>query len=370
MREDFRFFDNRQKYLLFVTTTNEKNVVSSKISKIIEKIKPTKPALKIFDAGLGDGTLLMNIIKKSHNVFPTIPFLVVGKEISLEDVRLCVEKLSDRFIEHPNMVFVVTNLHYNEAASFSSKNSEKNKNINWDIVKLKGTSSFSYSEQLNKLDEILKKNWQVERHQVSGNPTYKLPSVLVIYREDHEINLDNVIPKNDGIKMEFDLIIASQPYRSRISVKQKVKYVVEPMINALKLNGKLVLIHACGNNPGHEIINLIWPEEDPFPSSSNDIIKYLEKNLSKELQSKLNFSLPEKFKYSLRALPNEIENGISTSLIFSSWNASTYVGQISDSKIAEKEKDGKYVDYIKKIIKNHDGLWFTNELLQIDRTED
>ena len=46
------------------------------------------------------------------------------------------------------------------------------------------------------------------------------------------------------------------------------------------------------------------------------------------------------------------------------------MGQISDSKIAEKEKDGKYVDYIKKIIKNHDGLWFTNELLQIDSTED
>ena len=28
MKKNFRFFDNRQKYLLFVTTTNEKNVIA------------------------------------------------------------------------------------------------------------------------------------------------------------------------------------------------------------------------------------------------------------------------------------------------------------------------------------------------------
>ena len=32
MNKDFRFFDSRQKYLLFVTTTNEKNKIAEKIS--------------------------------------------------------------------------------------------------------------------------------------------------------------------------------------------------------------------------------------------------------------------------------------------------------------------------------------------------
>ena len=32
MRKDFRFFDSRQKYLLFVTTTNEKNIIAEIIS--------------------------------------------------------------------------------------------------------------------------------------------------------------------------------------------------------------------------------------------------------------------------------------------------------------------------------------------------
>ena len=32
MSKDFRFFDSRQKYLLFVTTTNEENIIAEKIS--------------------------------------------------------------------------------------------------------------------------------------------------------------------------------------------------------------------------------------------------------------------------------------------------------------------------------------------------
>ena len=44
-----------------------------------------------------------------------MPFFIVGKEISLEDVRLSLEKLPDRFIEHPASVIVITNLYYAEA---------------------------------------------------------------------------------------------------------------------------------------------------------------------------------------------------------------------------------------------------------------
>ena len=366
MREDFRFFDNRQKYLLFVTTTNEKNIVGSNISKIIEKLRPKKPGLKIFDAGLGDGTLLMSVLRKCHNKFPTIPFLISGKEISLEDVRLTIEKLPDRFIEHPNMVFVVSNLHYNEAANLSSSDETKNNKINWEIVKLKGNSSFEYSEQIAELDNVLEKNWQVERHPTSGNPTYKEPSVLIIYRDDHEFTLDKIIPQKNERKNYFDMIIASQPYRSRISVKKKVDYVVKPMIKALNKGGKLILIHSIGNDTGHKVLNKLWPEDNPFPSNAKDIVEYLKLNLSGNLIDRLNFKPPEVFKYNLRALPNEIENGISTSLIFSSWNAITYVGQISDDEIIKKEKEGNYIECIREAIKKNNGLWFNDEILEIE----
>ena len=67
MNNNFRFFDSRQKYLLFVTTTNEKNIIAEKISTQIKKIKPKKPSLNILDAGLGDGTLLMSVLRISYH---------------------------------------------------------------------------------------------------------------------------------------------------------------------------------------------------------------------------------------------------------------------------------------------------------------
>ena len=129
---------------------------------------------------------------------------------------------------------------------------------NMDIIKLEGNSSFEFNHQLSQLDKILQNNWQVERHPKSGNPTYKLPSVLIIYRQDHEFNLENIVPKRNDFEKKFDLILASQPYRSRINAKKKVEYVLRPMIKSLNNEGKLILIHACGKDPGLEIINKIW----------------------------------------------------------------------------------------------------------------
>ena len=100
MKINFRFYDNRQKYLLFVTTTNEKNQIADAIRPYVNKIKPQKPGIKIFDAGMGDGSLLMNVMRQCHVSNPTIPLLVSTKEISIEDVRLGLEKLPDLSLIH------------------------------------------------------------------------------------------------------------------------------------------------------------------------------------------------------------------------------------------------------------------------------
>ena len=39
MKKNFRFFDNRQKYLLFVTTTNEKNKIDDALKPIVNNLK-------------------------------------------------------------------------------------------------------------------------------------------------------------------------------------------------------------------------------------------------------------------------------------------------------------------------------------------
>jgi hypothetical protein len=40
-------------------------------------------------------------MKRLHRQFATVPFLIVGKEISQEDLRIGLENMSDRLTERP-----------------------------------------------------------------------------------------------------------------------------------------------------------------------------------------------------------------------------------------------------------------------------
>ena len=110
-----RFFDSRAAYLLFSTATNEKPVVADSGRGGARRIAPGEKAIHVLDAGMGDATVLTELLRRLHRAFPHVPWLIVGKEISIEDVRLSLDKLADRFLEHPEMVFVVTNMSYREA---------------------------------------------------------------------------------------------------------------------------------------------------------------------------------------------------------------------------------------------------------------
>jgi len=68
----FRFFDNRQKYLLFVNTCSEKWVVAQRVAQELGNIYPRPPAIRVFDAGVGDGTVLTRVMRAMHQRFPTL----------------------------------------------------------------------------------------------------------------------------------------------------------------------------------------------------------------------------------------------------------------------------------------------------------
>jgi hypothetical protein len=93
----FRFCDNRQKYLMFVNTCSEKWVVAERAGMELAHIHPQPPALRVFDAGMGAGTVLTGVMRQMHRRFRTVPFYIVGKEISLEDVRLGFKKCRTGF---------------------------------------------------------------------------------------------------------------------------------------------------------------------------------------------------------------------------------------------------------------------------------
>ena len=68
-----------------------------------------------------------------------MPLYIVGKEISLEDVRLALEKMPDRFFEHPATVLVLTNMYYSEAPWLTPNSVTAATSLVWHEVGLPAT---------------------------------------------------------------------------------------------------------------------------------------------------------------------------------------------------------------------------------------
>ncbi len=372
-QRNFRFFDNRQKYLLFVNTCSEKWEVANRVSLELANIHPKPPAVRVFDAGVGDGTVLARVMRSMHDRYPTMPFYIVAKEISLEDVRLTLQKMADRFIEHPSSVIVLTNLAYAEAPWLSVKSVTAASSMVWKEMALEGNTAHSFEQQITALEPFLGENWKARVSPKSGNPVYERPVVLVLYRNDHKFLLDQVIPKPGGTVADYDLVIASQPYRARASVEFKAKRVLAPLARALGPGGRMIAIHSYGRDPGMEIIHKVWPNDNPFTHSRHELLKAVKYELGSAARD-LNFNAYSDerslFRYEMHTLPSEISSSIGTSTLLAAWNAAIYVGQIEDDRLADVNSDRRYIDATRDVLQQHGGLWFYDESFVISRRRD
>jgi len=366
----FRFYDNRQKYLAFVNTCNEKSAVARRAALELKHARPTPPALRIFDAGMGDATVLSRLMRHAHSHGPTVPIMVVAKEISLEDVRLGLEKMPDRFLEHPATVLVITNMNYSEAPRLMPRDIQAAAALNWHEVRLKGQTSHEYSEQIEELATTLAFGWQTKPSPRTGNPVYVRPSVLVVYREDHKFLLDRVIPKPGQTFESYDLIIASQPWRARMSARFKAQRVLAPLVRSLAPNGRLLVIQSYGRDPALEIIQRLWPDENPFQVDRRQLLAALKTELGREA-SEFSLTAPADdkaiFRYEMHTLPNEIGDRIGTSTLFAAWNAAIYVNQIEDERLDKVVTTDAYLEATQSILQKHGGLWFNDETFVVSR---
>jgi len=370
---NFRFYDNRQKYLLFVTTCGEKWVIAQRVGMELANLHPRPPSLRVFDAGTGDGTVLARTMRAMHSRFATMPFYIVGKEVSLEDVRLVLEKMPDRLFEHPATVLVMTNMYYSEAPLLKPNSVTAATSMVWHELALTGNTAHEFEAQITDLQPFLAEHWRALVSPRSGNPIYEKPVVLVIFREDHKFLLDQVRPRRGVSHADYDLVIASQPYRARSSLDFKAQKVIAPLARSLAPGGRLIAIHSHGDDPGLEIIQKIWRGEDPFTTDRHMILRATKAALGSAGRD-LNFSAyadaRSLFRYDMHTLPSEISETIGTSTLFAAWNAATYVAQIEDHRLSEAISSGAYLEATKEVLHKHGGLWFWDESYVISRKRD
>jgi hypothetical protein len=305
-----------------------------------------------------------------HQRFPTVPLVIVAKEISMEDVRIGLDKMVDRFCEHPATVLVLTNLNYADCRLMPSDTASAAA-MNWQEIRLEGNTSYGYKQQLESLHPMLAKGWETQTSKVSGNPLFKRPSVVVIYRQDHQILLDAVIPRAGVQNWYYDFVLASQPWRARTSAKFKAEKIVAPLARSLAPGGRMLIIQSCGKDPAQEVIQEFWPDEQPFPVDRHDILRELKLVLGRDAR---HFNLKDPadsqaiFSYHMHALPSELGGvSIGTSTLFAAWNAAIYVNQIEDARLEQVINDGTYLKATAKILQKYGGLHFNDETMVISR---
>src|SRR5258708_3062720 len=327
-KTNFRFYDNRQKYLLFVSTCSEKWVVAQRVGMELANIHPRPPAVRVFDAGVGDGTVLAR---------------------------------------------VMTNRSYGEAAGLTPKSVTAARSLVWKEVALTGATSSEFEQQITELQPFLNEHWRASVSKASGNPAYAKPVVLVFYREDHKFLLDQVLPRRGVARADYDLVIASQPYRARASAEFKASKVLAPLARSLAPGGRMIAIHSHGRDPGLEIVQRIWPGENPFQTDRHALLKATRAVLGADGRD-LNFNAYADnrsiFRYEMHTLPEEISDAIGTSTLLAAWNAAVYVAQIEDQRLAEVMGDRGYLEATQEVLRRHRGLWFLDESSVISRKRD
>ena len=373
MKQDFRFYDNRQKYLMFVNTCSEKYLVAQRLARELDQIAPKPPALRFFDAGVGDGTVLARFLRIMHRRFERLPFYIAAKEISLEDIRLTLDKMPDRFFEHPETVLAVTNMPYADAPWLAPQKPGAAQDVTWREVALEGSTAAEFEQQILGLHDFMAESWRTRVSEKSGVLLPETPTVIVLYRKDCRFILDQVIPRQGSPRADFDLILASQPYRLRAETKFKAKRVIAPLARALGPGGRLLGIHSAGGDPGSEIVRAIWPQEEPFASSRKDLLAGTEAALGDQAQDFTFDPLSDEqslFRYEMHTLPDEIgsrDTFIGTSTLLAAWNAATYVAQIEDERLTEAMSTPVYLDATREVLRRHGGLWFIDESYLITR---
>jgi hypothetical protein len=369
---DFRFYDNRQKYLMFVNTTSEKQLIADRALAVMAETRPQPPAMRLLDAGGGDGTAIARIMRGLHRRNASAPFYMVIKEISMENIRLVLEKMADRLQEHPATVLVLTNLRYTETLSLEPSDPAAVKRMVWKEVALEGASAGDFEEQIAALDPWLGEHWAARISSESGSPVYSTPVVLVLYRRDHKFALSSLVPQRGHARAAYDFILLSQPYRARAPLTFKTSRIITPLVRGLRAHGKLMGVQGYGNDAGMELIREVWPGENPFTAGRSEVLAAVRDDLGDAAGDYQFHRMPDAeavFSYSVRTLPNEIDASarMGSSTIMAAWNAATYAAQIDDERLAEVMVDERYREATRKVLLRHDGLWFNDELFVITR---
>ena len=161
--------------------------------------------------------------------------------------------------------------------------------------------------------------------------------------------------------------------REREAQWERLTELVDEAARALRAGGRLLGIHSAGSDPGMEIVQRVWPGEDPFVTSRHELVEATRSELGDAAEDFTFDPLPAAralFRYEMHTLPDEIDREaatIGTSTLLAAWNAAVYVAQIDDERVTSAMSGPQYLEATRAVLKKYGELWFNDESYIIAR---
>ena len=132
----------------------------------------------------------------------------------------------------------------------------------------------------------------------------------------------------------------------------------------------MLAIQSAGRDPALEIIQKLWPGENPFEVDRHALLEALKSELGREARD-FDLTVPSDedalLRYEMRTLPSELSDRIGTSTLFAAWNAAAYVNQMEDERLEPIVESGAYLKATQAVLQKHGGLWFNDEAFVVSR---
>ena len=366
----FAFHEQRQRFHVFANTTNASWVLADRFAEDLAQLAPGPEGIRLFYSPMDNGIALTRMLRAVHAKFPETPVLVVLKGRGLEDLRNTMGRLVDRIAEHPPSVFVLTNLYLREALVLDKLSDDNPDPVNRREVALTGAGSYDYQLQIASLYGDLSREWLIHqgRH---GQPVYAGPSIVTVFREDQRNRLSRMIPRPGMEPPSFDNCLLNHAYLQSHTMHFRINHILMPTATALAPGGKMTVVQAHGQDPAHEIVRRVWPDQ-PMPFISRyDTMQALRRRLG-ELEPKFSFSgltdATSLFRFDMHTLPVLEDKEIGNLSLSSAWNNALYFVEVKEDLAQAAVREGsRYLDVTRDVLRKHGGLWFVNETFSVTR---
>ena len=367
----FAFHEQRHRYHVFANTTNESWVLADRISDELTGIVPGPDGIRLFFAPMDNGITLTRTLRALHAAQPDTPVLVVLKGRGLEDLRNTMGRLVDRLAEHPLTVFAMTNLYTREALQLDKLSEDSPDPVQWHEVALEGTRSYDFQRRIGALYEGLSREWQIFQG-AHAQPVYAKPSVVTVFRDDYRAKLAHLIPQPGQGGLSYDYCLLNHPYLQSHTMQFRIDHVLGPVADALAPGGRMTVVQAHGQDPAHDIVRRVWPDQ-PMPFiSRHDIIRELRSALGEQAGDYSISGLTDAkslFRFDMHTLPLLEGQTIGALSLSSAWNNAIYFAEVKEELAQAAVHEGvRYMDVTRDVLHQHGGLWFVNETYSVTRS--